>query len=165
MAISKAEYLKLVEQSKKAKGQKGQSIDFEPICLLPQWKTEQRGQQTFYILPLVPTMNTYWRNVQGKVLISKEGRSYKQHVGALALRLGMPLLKGNVKVLIEYHRPQRRGDLDNRQKALLDTLKGIAYIDDEQIVEIHSRRFESPNDGKIIMAVELVTTVLPFGDE
>lgn len=162
MAITKAEYLKLVEQSQKAGSQKRQSIDYEPICLLPQWKTEQRGQQTFYILPLAPTMNTYWRNVQGKVLISKEGRSYKKHVGALALRLGMPLLTGNVKVLIEYHRPQRRGDLDNRQKALLDTLKGVAYIDDEQIVEIHSRRFESPNDGKIIIAIEAITEALPF---
>lgn len=39
-------------------------------------------------------------------------------------------------------------DLDNREKAVLDALNGIVYIDDRQVVQVYKfRRYEMGNEG------------------
>jgi crossover junction endodeoxyribonuclease RusA len=87
-------------------------------------------------LPWPPTVNTYWRNFRGRMVISKEGREYRQAVSNL--------IQGNwrytksVKVFITAYRPDnRKRDLDNLLKATLDSLTyaGI-WEDDSQIVDL-----------------------------
>lgn len=55
---------------------------------------------------------------------------------------------------MDFYRPAKRGDLDNRIKILLDALEGIAFENDSQIIEIHARRF----DDKLNPRVSIVVT-------
>ena len=38
-----------------------------------------------------------------------------------------------------------RADIDNLAKSVLDGMNGIAYIDDNQVVELHAHKFYQPN--------------------
>lgn len=101
-------------------------------------------------LPYPPTVNTYWRHVvmggkHPRVLISAEGREYKQAVGDAWVAQGMggrQPLQGRVHARLCFYRPRKVGDLDNLLKAPLDALKGLAFNDDSQLVEIHAERHD-----------------------
>jgi Holliday junction resolvase RusA-like endonuclease len=89
-------------------------------------------------LPYPPSINHYWRRVGPRTLISREGRRFRQRVLAiLADRCVQPLV-GPLAVEVEAFPPDnRRRDIDNIQKALLDALQhGSAYADDSQIVHL-----------------------------
>lgn len=90
-------------------------------------------------LPFPPTVNTYWRNFNGRMLISEKGRAYRKMVADhVLLYKGRKQLQGKVKVTIEAYRPdKRRRDLDNLLKAPLDALTHAGvYADDELIVDL-----------------------------
>ncbi len=93
-------------------------------------------------LPFPPSSNRYWRNFRGRVVKSQEARDYQQAVSCLAnvgASNGFPtLLTGAVGLQLNFYRPQRRGDLDNRVKILVDALQGIAYSNDSQVSELHA---------------------------
>jgi crossover junction endodeoxyribonuclease RusA len=90
-------------------------------------------------LPFPPSVNTYWRMFQNRMIISKAGRQYRKDVqSAVLLQLGNKQLGGALKVTIEAFRPDnRRRDLDNLLKATLDSLghAGV-YLDDSQITDL-----------------------------
>ena len=90
-------------------------------------------------LPVPPSVNRYWRHIaingQPRTLISEEGREYKRTVAILGCALSP--MRGLVSLAYFVYRPRRSGDLDNYLKGLLDALKGVAFIDDAQVVEIH----------------------------
>lgn len=90
------------------------------------------------VLPWPPSVNRYWRTYQGRMLISQEGRAYREAVTALLIDCGVAPIKGKLVVEIEAWRPDNRvRDLDNLLKATLDSLThaGI-YNDDSQIVDL-----------------------------
>jgi crossover junction endodeoxyribonuclease RusA len=93
---------------------------------------------TLPALPFPPTVNTYWRRVGNRTLLSERAREYRASVlSALALHRH-PRLLGGVEVVITFHPPDRRKrDLDNLPKGLLDALKyaGV-YADDSQVRRI-----------------------------
>lgn len=105
-------------------------------------------------LPYPPTMNLYWRHVGPKVLISSAGRAYKVEAGWLATSQGMRPVAGPVAVTIDVYRPRRIGDLDNTLKVILDSLKGIGYEDDKQIIRIVANRHDDAADPRAIVSVE-----------
>ena len=108
------------------------------------------------VLPMPPSANRYWRTFRNVVVVSEEARAYKAGVKASALEQGATLLSGDVAVYIDVYRSRKAGDLDNRIKVALDALKGIAFEDDKQVVEIHARRFDDKNNGRIEITVETV---------
>lgn len=86
-------------------------------------------------LPWPPSANHYYRRVGNRTLISKPGRIYRQTVVAMVRpRVPVPMT-GRVTMTIYAHPPdRRRRDLDNVQKALLDSLQHAGvYVDDSQI--------------------------------
>jgi crossover junction endodeoxyribonuclease RusA len=109
-------------------------------------------------LPFPPTVNTYWRHVGRKVLISAEGRSYRATVMAQVLtagRDGLPMA-GRLSVGIMVAPPdKRRRDLDNLMKALLDALghAGV-YEDDSQIDELRIVRIAATEGGRVLVTVQ-----------
>jgi Holliday junction resolvase RusA-like endonuclease len=53
-------------------------------------------------------------------------------------------LSGDVALSIIWYRGAKRGDLDNRLKVVLDSLSGVAYVDDRQIVQLTATREDRP---------------------
>lgn len=92
-------------------------------------------------LPFPPSVNQYYRSpnkgpLAGRTLISEKGRAYRDAVRILA-SAGKPIA-GRVAVVIEAFMPDnRRRDLDNLTKALLDSLTHAGvWLDDSQIDDL-----------------------------
>lgn len=92
-----------------------------------------------FTLPWPPSVNTYWRNFDGRMIISARGREYRETVGdQMTLQKMVKRYTGCLRVEIEAWRPdKRRRDLDNLLKATLDGLAHAGvYEDDSQIVDL-----------------------------
>ena len=115
------------------------------------------------VIPYPPSVNTYWRAVKGRVIMSKKGREYRDAVYCAVTSAfesddvddPRPLL-GRLKVKIIATMPdKRRRDIDNINKAALDALgyAGI-YGDDEQIDDLHVIRGEVMKPGCLEVHIE-----------
>ena len=120
-------------------------------------------------LPWPPSVNHYWRTVpmrgrggrgtQGfRVVISREGRVYRQRVIARLGGHGRRPLPSRLHVRVVLHPPTRRAlDIDNRMKALLDALEHAGvYLDDGQIDRIEIERGGVVKGGAAIVEIEAV---------
>lgn len=105
-------------------------------------------------LPYPPSVNAMYATVGRRRVLSREGRTFKETAAALAYRAGVRKLAGDVKVTINLFRPRRAGDCDNFSKAVLDSLKGVAWIDDAQVKRITAERFEDPSNPRAEVTIE-----------
>lgn len=108
-----------------------------------------------FTLPMPPSSNRYWRTVasngRAMTFVSEEAKRYKRQVARL---IGLPaLIQSSIAVTLRVFRPQRSGDLDNKLKVLFDSLQGVVYADDSQIVEIHAYRFEDKTNPRVEVEV------------
>ena len=115
-------------------------------------------------LPFPPTLNTYYRAFQGRVLLSKKGRQYKEDVLAHVLQQcrGRPeIMLGRLRVEIYLHFPTRRQcDVDNRIKATLDALENAGvYENDSQVDHLTVVRRDVVSGG----ACTVVVSEIPKG--
>lgn len=99
-------------------------------------------------MPWPPSVNHYWRTVQGRMIISKKGREYRDAVSELAARESWPKLGAQrLAVAIEAWVPdRRRRDLDNVLKALLDAMTHAGVWDDDSQID-DLRIFRAPAIG------------------
>jgi Holliday junction resolvase RusA-like endonuclease len=111
-------------------------------------------------LPYPPSINHYWRQVGNRTLISRQGRIYRERARDFltAYRLDNPfeILKGPLILTAEFYPPDnRRRDLDNLAKALLDSLQhGGVYADDFQIWRLVLIRCGPIlGDGKVMVTI------------
>jgi crossover junction endodeoxyribonuclease RusA len=90
-------------------------------------------------LPWPPSANTYWRRVGRKVLISADGRAYRQVIAALIWRAGRPRIEGRLGLYVITHQDDlRERDLDNLPKAVQDSLQHAGVFErDSQIDDTH----------------------------
>jgi Holliday junction resolvase RusA-like endonuclease len=112
-------------------------------------------------LPWPPTVNTYWRHVGGRVLVSSAGRAYREEVAWLARTARANLgLEGPLKMEAVFHPPdRRRRDIDNLCKALLDAMQtGGVYRDDSQIIDLHLKLADVVPSGRVKVAIEEIET-------
>lgn len=88
-------------------------------------------------LPWPPTVNTYYRNFNGRSIISKKGREYRVAVAEQVLvQRAAKHIDHAVKVEIKAYRPdRRRRDLDNLLKALLDSMTHAGVMSDDALIE------------------------------
>ena len=83
----------------------------------------------------------------------------------IAMR-GREPLSGAIRLTAEFYKPRPKkskyhcgnfavvpsfGDVDNHLKAALDSLNGICYIDDRQVVEVIGRKFFGKSHIEIIV--------------
>ena len=104
-----------------------------------------------FSLPYPPTLNTYWRNVHGRTLISKKGRDYRSKVCSAANHRVIDAFSGRLTVVILVYPPdKRRRDLDNLPKAILDSLEHAGvYENDSQIDKLMITRREVEQGGRV----------------
>jgi len=107
-------------------------------------------------LPFPPSVNHYYRHVGPRTLISREGRAFRETVCAILARRGVRRMSGPLAVTIAVHPPDnRRRDLDNVQKSLLDALQhGGAYEDDSQVVWLLAEKHGIVPGGKVVVTIE-----------
>ena len=108
-----------------------------------------------------PSVNRYWRMVNGRMLISKDGRLYR----SAAMGLTDEVFTGPVQVSLEFTYPDnRRRDLDNVLKAVLDAIghAGI-YADDSQVRRILAEQVDVQPPGCVDVIIEPWTPVFRIG--
>lgn len=111
-------------------------------------------------LPYPISGNRYWRKGRGKAgkngpgftrtYISHEARLYRNTVSEMYRQIGkVEPLSGNLVVTLELYRGDKRLDADNSTKVLFDSLQQAGvYLDDNQIVEYHVRRWDLTGKNK-----------------
>lgn len=110
-------------------------------------------------LPWPPSNNRYYRHVDGRTLLSAEGRNFRRLVSLL---VGQARARyawtGSLEVAVAAFPPdKRRRDLDNVLKASLDALQyaGV-YEDDSQIDSLSIYRAEKVANGQLVVRVRLL---------
>lgn len=95
----------------------------------------------------IPSVNHYLgRTKSGRTYLAEQAKEFKKLI-AIYCR-DFELRKDNVSIEFSWFiNHNRRSDLDNRLKVLLDSLSGIAYLDDKQVVEIHAKKIKTNFNG------------------
>ena len=100
-------------------------------------------------LPPPPSANRYWRTFRGRTVVSAEAKAYKEQAKWLARAAGAELLTGDVSLTVRWYRERKSGDLSNRLKILEDSLQGILYENDSQIVRIVAERYDDKHNPRV----------------
>lgn len=110
-------------------------------------------------LPWPPSINTYWRRVGNRTVLSAKARAYRAEAVACCLEQRAPRLgTARVRLAITAHAPDKRArDLDNLCKGILDSLEFARVFDnDEQIDELHVVRGAVTKPGQVLIHVEII---------
>jgi len=108
-------------------------------------------------LPWPPSVNHYYRHVGHRVLISRDGRRYRENVAGKLAAENVAKFTDPVALHIELYPPDnRRRDVDNSLKCLLDTFThGGLYADDSLIHKLTViKREPMPPDGMAYIRIE-----------
>ena len=126
-----------------------------PSCRLPQ---PSIGAIVRLTLPEPPSVNRIWRRSRhgGVYLAPSVAKFYAKAKLAAeqANAANVPFGEHPVKVTMHWYRSAKRGDLDNRTKIVADSLNGVLWVDDKQIVEWHLYRHDAPKHGRVELLVE-----------
>lgn len=129
------------------------------------------------VLPYPISANLYWRSYarggRAIVTVSKEAEAYRAQVNLLCWQAGIrEPIPGRVAVRVCLY-PQRpldwakrarkdpEGwddsvrciDIDNANKVLLDSLKGVAIEDDRWVRRLVSERMEPDGDARVVVTI------------
>lgn len=111
-------------------------------------------------LPWPPTVNTYWRRVGSKTVLSRKAREYRANVLASCLEQRAPRLgAARIRLRITAHPPDRRArDLDNLVKGVQDALAHArVFNDDAQVDDLRIVRDEVHKGGRLLVRIEAIT--------
>ena len=111
-------------------------------------------------LPYPPSVNHYYRHVGPRVLISREGRQYRDIVSAIVSARGIKTFDGDVFLSAVFYPPdRRRRDLDNvGGKVLIDALAFAGlFHDDFQIKRINLEMREPMENGLGVVTIGNLT--------
>ena len=108
-------------------------------------------------LPFPPTVNHIWQSSGKRRYLSKEYEAFLGMVQVIVARAGIPRFdKQRLAVVIQLHWPnKRRGDIDNRVKAVLDSLgRCKVFDDDEQVDSLVITRENIVKGGLCVVTLE-----------
>jgi Holliday junction resolvase RusA-like endonuclease len=94
-----------------------------------------------YTMPVSESVNHAYATFNGRRVKSKGLRT---GLAEAQKRFPKTPLAGDVGVSITWFRAKRQGDVDNRVKATLDFLKGIAWTDDSAVADLRIIRVDDP---------------------
>lgn len=88
---------------------------------------------------------------------SPDAGGYKTRVAQIARKVFPEPLTCGVRVSLDYfHRGNRRMDMDNVSKCVLDALNEVGYLDDRQVEAQSSREHDLRNIVRLSDAVDVV---------
>ena len=108
---------------------------------------------TTLVLPYPPTVNHMYRRARGHLALTPEALAFRHAVKMIAHVQAVKPINGPVAVFLDVYRPRKRGDLDNLLKAVLDALNGVAYVDDDQVQQIHAVRYDDKRAPRVEVGV------------
>ena len=110
------------------------------------------------VLPYPPSVNAYYRHLpNGRTLISQKGRLFKFAVARAVMSCrGAKHYTGRLEVFVSLHPANnRRSDIDNNMKSLLDGLQAAGvFIDDSQIDRLVIERKAIEKGGVAVVTVK-----------
>lgn len=100
-------------------------------------------------LPFPPTINHYYERNGSRTFLGEAGTLFRKQVAEICCHFVNGPLKGRVSIHVTLHNKTGRSyDIDNRCKALLDSLTHAAvWHDDSQVDEMIVRRGRPINGG------------------
>ena len=115
------------------------------------------------VLPWPPSLNHYYRSVKDRVLIARAGRAYQRVVAkeAMIQRARNRFGRERLRLEITAHVPDnRRRDLDNMLKAMLDALQSARVIDNDELIDdLRIRRGELVDGGEMRIRISSIPKV------
>ena len=115
-------------------------------------------KQRFEIPFRSDSVNTHWRTAKyGGQYLSKAGRQFRENVQNFIKTQKHITFTGKIKVNIElYFKDNRKKDIDNYFKAILDSFNGFLYTDDSFIYQLKgSKKLGCDRDYFVIEVEEL----------
>lgn len=108
-------------------------------------------------LPYPPSVNTYWRKWNNRMVISPKGRKYREEVLLKCYENKFQQIEGIVELRIIASPPdKRRRDIDNILKALLDSLTySKVWIDDSQVKKLFIEMLPADENKKGFCKVQI----------
>lgn len=102
-----------------------------------------------------PSLNNLYATVRGRRVLSSRGRAYKVTAARQALEQGVrEPLEGPLAIRLAFYPPdRRRRDGDNLCKALFDSMKGRAWIDDSQLARCEWTKHEPKGTARVEVAI------------
>ena len=99
-------------------------------------------KQRFEIPFRADSVNTHWRTSKyGGQYLSKAGRQFRDNVQCYIKSKKYITFTGKIKVNIElYFKDNRKKDIDNYFKAILDSFNGFLYTDDSFYINLKEQR-------------------------
>ena len=119
-------------------------------------------------LPYPPSINHYYSYYRGRPVLSRDARTYRHQVRAVARALKIEPILEPLAVRIDIHPPdKRRRDADNLQKPVLDALQHAGvFWDDSQVVWLLTVKHESQSQGCVQVTLdEFNTTSSTLADD
>ena len=111
------------------------------------------------VLPLPPTINSYWGFSGHRRFLTLQAREFKTQVAHIVSQQKTRFGKAPIVLVVTIHfRDRRIQDLSNRIKALEDAMvqSGLLF-DDSQIKEIHVYEGEIVKGGKMVVQISLLS--------
>lgn len=105
-----------------------------------------------FTMPVVTSANRQWRMGKGRTYKSDEANA--DVTGARLMFRHIVPLYGDLSVSITWYRSQKAGDVDNRIKATLDLLRGIAYADDASVARVSCERVDDGSPARLVVDVD-----------
>lgn len=108
-------------------------------------------------LPWPPSINTYWRRRGPRYFVADKGVEFRYAVIGRAIEAGRrETMMGNVSLWIVAHPPDnRRRDIDNILKPILDGLKHAGvYGDDSQVKRLAVEWRDVVDEGCVDVAID-----------
>lgn len=107
-----------------------------------------------------PSINTYYRRAGTTMYLTKKGREFKknmlEHLQNV-LEYKTDPLENRLKVCIEIKfKERRKRDVDNYNKAILDSFNGVIWTDDEIIDELTTKKSYGNKENMIIITIEKI---------